>query len=411
MPRLLPNLVPGLRIRLSLVVQFGRNSKYHESQGQQQVYVGRKLFNAAPRYLLNSSSGLGMFARSSFGFPERDGSSTERSSGGFPIPLPYPEIVKSTWKADPIEVSRKKMLSAVLVGLNYLHLNRPTRAPANIRLGQPLSRAQWGIVRRLELFLDAWLSHNEVGPTDMGRTAPEVECIEEMIVSLTDQARRLTATASPSYFPAGREDVVAGSGGLKSGVVVGQLEHSAYSTFKPVEPDRLKFIGRPTFNPLPFLDSRSAFVYKYPLQAATDPDDFGGQIPFVQVHCSKDTKLKLFSLLDQSGRLALHPASTVRPRFASGLFSVLKDEKKDRLIMDSRPSNCLEEVEQRWVRSLAVGESLCRLTLKDSDVLRTSSNDLRDYYYLFQITEERSRRNILWFNRCGRCQKLQLLPQ
>ena len=375
------------------------------------VYVGRKLFNAAPRYLLNSSSGLGMFARSSFGFPERDGSSTERSSGGFPIPLPYPEIVKSTWKADPIEVSRKKMLSAVLVGLNYLHLNRPTRAPANIRLGQPLSRAQWGIVRRLELFLDAWLSHNEVGPTDMGRTAPKVGCIEEMIVSLTDQARRLTATASPSYFPAGREDVVAGSGGLKSGVVVGQLEHSAYSTVKPVEPDRLKFIGRPTFNPLPFLDSRSAFVYKYPLQAATDPDDFGGQIPFVQVHCSKDTKLKLFSLLDQSGRLALHPASTVRPRFASGLFSVLKDEKKDRLIMDSRPSNCLEEVEQRWVRSLAVGESLCRLTLKDSDVLRTSSNDLRDYYYLFQITEERSRRNILWFNRCGRCQKLQLLSQ
>ena len=136
-------------------------------------------------------------------------------------------------------------------------------------------------------------------------------------------------------------------------------------------------------------------MYNYPLQAAMSPEDFKGQLPFVQVHCSKEVKIKLFTLLDQSGRLALHPSSSVRPRFASGLFSVLKDEKKDRLLMDSCPSNCLEKVEQRWVRSLAVGESLCRLTLRDEEVLRTSSNDLRDYYYLFRISSERSRRNIL----------------
>ena len=43
------------------------------------VYVGRKLFNSALRYLLNSSSGLGMFARSSFGFSERYECSTERN--------------------------------------------------------------------------------------------------------------------------------------------------------------------------------------------------------------------------------------------------------------------------------------------------------------------------------------------
>ena len=361
------------------------------------VYVGRKLFNAALRYLLNSSSGLGMFARSSFGFSERNKRSTERSGGGFPIPLPYPEICKATWKADPIEVSRKKMLTVVLVGLNYLHLNRPTRAPAGIILGQSLSRSQWGIVHRLELFLDAWLSHNDVGPTEMGRTAPKVESIEEIISALADQAKRVIATTSTSYFPAGREDVTGEFGGPRTDVVVGQLDHAPYSTFKPVDPSRLKFIGKPTFNPLPFLDSRSAFVYQYPLQASTDPSEFHGQVPFVQVHCSKETKLKLFSLLDQSGRLALHPSTAVRPRFASGLFAVLKDETKDRLIMDSRPSNCLEKVEGRWVKSLAVGESLCRLTLDDSEVLRTSSNDLRDYYYLFQISEERSRRNIL----CG----------
>lgn len=133
------------------------------------VYVGRKLFNSALRYLLNSSSGLGMFARSSFGFSERYECSTERSSGGFPIPLPYPEVGKATWKADPVEVSRKKMLTAVIVGLNYLHLNRPTSAPASIRLGRALSRTHG----RLELFMDAWLKHDDVGPIQIWGVQPQ----------------------------------------------------------------------------------------------------------------------------------------------------------------------------------------------------------------------------------------------
>ena len=152
------------------------------------------------------------------------------------------------------------MLTAVIVGLNYLHLNRPTSAPASVRLGRALSRTQWGIVRRVELFMDAWLKHDDVGPTDMGRTAPKVECIEEMICLLTDQARKVMASTNRSYFPAGREDELTGCSNSRGGVVVGQLDHTQYSTFKPVEPDRLKFIGRPDFDPLPFLHLRSACV-------------------------------------------------------------------------------------------------------------------------------------------------------
>lgn len=100
------------------------------------------------------------------------------------------------------------------------------------------------------------------GPyTDMGRTAPKVECIEEqMICLLTDQARKVIASMNPSYFPAGREDELTGGSNSRRGVVVGQLDHTQYSTFKPVEPDGLKFIGRPDFDPLPFLHLRSACV-------------------------------------------------------------------------------------------------------------------------------------------------------
>ena len=178
------------------------------------VYVGRKLFNSALRYLLNSSSGLGMFARSSFGFSERYECSTERNFQFLCLIL---RLEKRLGKADTVEVSRKKMLTAVIVGLNYLHLNRPTSAPASVRLGRALSRTQWGIVRRVELFMDAWLKHDDVGPTDMGRTAPKVECIEEMICLLTDQARKVIASTNRSYFPAGREDELTGCSNSRGG--------------------------------------------------------------------------------------------------------------------------------------------------------------------------------------------------
>ncbi len=374
------------------------NSNSYRVPGQEaSVFVGRKLFNASLRYLLSSSSSLGMFARSSAGLSQSSGGSTEQCGGGFPIALPYPEVFKRGWRAKAEEVARKKMLTALLIGLNFIHLNRPSIAPRRLTPGHPLDYRQWGIIRRLELFLEAWISSSEVGPSEMGRTAPKVESIEEVMVLLSDQAKSLVDSSGPSYFPGRFEETLTGTRRGDVGKVVGQIDHSPYSTFKEVESTRLKFIGRPSFNPVPFLDERSAFVYQFPLQASIPPSEFSGSIPFVQVHCSKAEKIKLFTLLDNSGRLALHLPEQVRPRYASGVFSVLKDSLKDRLILDSRPANCLEKVEQRWVRSLTVGESLCRLQLGADFQLRVSSNDLRDFYYLFAISDERSRRNIL----CG----------
>ena len=77
------------------------------------------------------------------------------------------------------------------------------------------------------------------------------------------------------------------------------------------------------------------------------------------------------------------------------MFAVIKSLDKDRLIMDSRPPNCLEIPLQRWIKSLATGESLCQIRLQDHEVLRSSGNDVRDYYHMFQVSEERKRRNVL----------------
>ena len=156
-------------------------------------------------------------------------------------------------------------------------------------------------------------------------------------------------------------------------------------------------MGTPVFDPTPFLDDESVAIFERPLQCALDPEGYDGRIPFVQVHCSKEKKVALFSLLDASGRLALHRGCDVRPRFAGGVFAVVKDSLRDRLILDARPANLLETPATRWIPSLGSAESLTKLVVPADHCLRFSGNDLRDFYYMFRVSEERSRRNIL----CG----------
>lgn len=109
----------------------------------------------------------------------------------------------------------------------------------------------------------------------------------------------------------------------------------------------------------------------------------------------RSQKIRLFELLDASSRLALFEAHEVTPVFGSGLFSVVKDMERDRLILDSRGANCLEVPPGRWIRSLANAEALTKLCLDPEQKLLMSGNDLRDFYYLFQASRNRSRRNIL----------------
>ena len=71
------------------------------------------------------------------------------------------------------------------------------------------------------------------------------------------------------------------------------------------------------------------------------------------------------------GRLRLQPRESVDPRLCAAT---------DRLILDARPRNALEEPVERWIGSLASGEALCGTVLPEGQVLKSSSHDLRDFY-------------------------------
>ena len=78
-----------------------------------------------------------------------------------------------------------------------------------------------------------------------------------------------------------------------------------------------------------------------------------------------------------------------------GLFSVLKNEREDRLIFDRRPENATMS-RLRWAK-LPAGACFAKLLLDDCEFLRGSGDDLRNYYYMLRLPE-----NWIKYNSAGR---------
>ena len=92
--------------------------------------------------------------------------------------------------------------------------------------------------------------------------------------------------------------------------------------------------------------------------------------------------------------LATTLASNSRdPRLASGAFAARKDLDKDRLIADRRPENAGEK--QVGLCLLPYGPRLRRIQLKVNRYLRASVQDLHNMYYMFEVSEERSKRQVI----------------
>ena len=211
----------------------------------------------------------------------------------------------------------------------------------------------------------------------MGRTAGKVEDLQNALQEL----QRLKAASCSLQQGKNPE--------------LGRLTGAKVGTFKPVEADRLQFRGFPGFDPKPFLDSYSQKIYEHPSDHSADPEEYMGEVPRVRVHCSREERLKLYQLLDKTRRVKLFTEDQVRHRFGSGVFAVLKSLELDRLILDSRPHNLLESPPGRFTQTLGSGESLTRLHLEDGERLYISSNDIRDFYHRFHVSQDRCRRNCL----------------
>ncbi|CAE7865877.1 unnamed protein product, partial [Symbiodinium sp. KB8] len=257
--------------------------------------------------------------------------------------------------ADPGErpgLWKKRLVNLTVARLSYEHLGCPSSCPSTVRLGVSLNRKQW--------------------QQDYGRIGHKVE----------GQAKTLSALGAPSEL------------GPSPVQVVGTLPGKPDIAAMPIVADRVKLPATPSFEASPFMDRATSDFFENPLHHARVPDPAAEKPPFVKILADSRQKLLLLQALARSGRL--EPLSAVpaeRADWGAGLFAVAKDGARDRLVLDARPANELEDLPGRWVHTLASAACLGCLHLWPDEIMIMSGTDLQDCFYQFRVTPERHVRN------------------
>ena len=311
----------------------------------------------------------------------------------WPMPLPYPEVHLRASKGPEFEIATKKGLNFCILVLNQLSSSTSRSVHATPAFGTKLNGKQWEVVKRLRPLVVEWNKHPPVDA--MGRAASKMESVETVLAALETEVHEVSRELR-SYF--GK----ASSGGQTAlnfrrpvGEVVGSLDQQVAHVAKAVEPDRLRFWKTPTFDPTAFLDPANRKTYTSPLSSAEIPEESSFVPPKVKVRILRQNRVKFLELLDSSQRLQLVPEKDVRRGYLNGVFTVPKDQERDRMVLDARPPNGLEESETRWIRSLASTQQLQHFFTKPGEQVMLFAVDLREFYHAFKISKQRVLRNAL----------------
>eukprot|EP00435_Cladocopium_sp_Y103_P016382 s82_g4.t1 len=323
----------------------------------------------------------------------------------WPMPLPFPDKFAKYMPAPeqaPFPVrALQKMLNLVIAALSWLHMGRPLKAPSVMALGRALTAPQWQVVRRLERLLVEVYRHKKVSSADMGRNAVKVEGLDGLLHELHEVAAELPKVPySDRAAKTGRADsfLLPGHDLGSPGEELGRFAKAAPVLAKKVEASRLSFPeDKPEFDPTRLFDERHSTVYSDPISLAREPEAGDEPPPRVRVQASDAGAFELFRFLDKHHRLRLVPASRVRKERTCGAFSLVKDEQKDRLIVDARPANSLEETLRDYCHTLGAVSALLQVELQPGKQLVMSGTDLRDFYYCFRVSKARSHRNAFKF--------------
>ena len=264
-------------------------------------------------------------------------------------------------------------LNAVVLVLDWLYLGMPAVCPQHLKLGlgSSLNACQVQALDRLKPSISQWNRSGPYGPADMSRAASKFEAYEDELDAIR---AHVTKHRDRSCLP--------------------ELAFQALSHARPVEPNRLRFVGSPTFDPTPFLDAANRQTYLRPLDAAQAiPPEV--PIPRVSVRTRPGKLPELLELLASSERLRVVRKSELSNGLRNGMFSLAKGETRDRMILDARPPNLAERTEERWIKSLASLEHLQFMHMAPEYDVAIYAEDLREFYHAFKISLQRSHRNAL----------------
>ena len=311
------------------------------------------------------------------------------------MPLPYLKFGGApTSSLHSLPLALQNGVNLAVSALNWLHLGKPRSAPDEIRGNLPLSGEQRRVVSSLEKSMEEIICHVPVDAASMGRTAAKVENLESLVSLLHRKANhvakyirtyaKMPINGGPLFDPAEGEFAsnLAGCAG-------------AYVSAKPIVASRLKFGSAPQFNPAPYMDDVTLDRYLHPLKHALPESDSPEKPPRARILGTPEERMRLLQKMDKSGRLKWVPSDQARQKHLNGLFAVPKNLELDRLILDARGPNLLEDGLNRWTQSMGSVQGLLQIHLARGENLLIHSTDLSDYYYHFVISSERVVRNCL----------------
>ncbi len=359
------------------------------------VYIA-SLLNSLPRWVLKCSSALQGFLQSILANPRRlvCRNTSERCPNLWPMPIPYPECF-CKGNESIAGAPAKKLVSMQVVTFSWIVLGRPRKAPDSLALGSRLSAKQWSIVKYLEHLSSDGNTPNSVDAAFMGRAAAKMESMELAVGALA-RAAAFLQEEEKNYFSCklSRPDTEYG-GRQRMGKIVSRFAGSTSIAARPLIATRLHFPGPPRFDPSEYFDTATRQLYRRPLDFAGNHFEFQGVVPAVRIFADEQNKLAVYEKLAASGRLKPVREVEVRKGFLSGLFSVPKDLERDRMVLDGRPPNVLEDHSNLWCGAMASPTALNSIFIEDDKVLLSSGEDLRDFFYQFAATPQRIVRNTL----------------
>ena len=356
--------------------------------------VASRIWTEVFSVLLRKRTKLALSFRSALSKP-----SQEKAPKGqvWPCPLPFPEMHLRGCNKRQSDASRKLAMNFMVLSLDLFHCGRQHFAAAVPGIGTKLNLAQWQFIMSLTPLVDEWNGSADITSDVMGRSAAKVENVEQLLADLVREVGDIRGGLGHYHYAMPKTSQMQSSWGHRGapGEVVGQLSSSLEHVAKAIQPERLKFWKVPSFDPSQFLDDANRESFLRPLDFALQPEDAPQKPPTVRFRVSRKDRLRFVKLLDATDRLALFPAGAGREGFECGGFGIPKDALRDRLVLDARPPNVLEQSERRWIKSLGSAAQLQHLFLKTSQVLKVFAEDLREYYHAFLISEQRKLRNIL----------------
>eukprot|EP00438_Fugacium_kawagutii_P000176 Skav214254 [mRNA] locus=scaffold2045:416029:421014:- [translate_table: standard] len=354
------------------------------------------MWNSLQRMVLACSTPFARFLRSlKSRKPLEDGGT---ATPLWPMPMPFPRwTTRNGGKfVDYKEMCLEKALNIQIVLLSWLHLGKPSVAPASMALERALNFKQWAVVKRFKKQMLELADAGDFGPSNIGRSVAKVESLAFLLDELRQRTAHLLSPYEHRPFAQSNPEqkLLRGHELSDPGEVIGTLAQGAPQLAKCVEPSRLSFPKEaPTFDATEFFDEPHRSVFLDPIANSKNAEDVLEEPPRVHVHASKQQALELFRFLDRHHRLRLVPEEKIRTHCLCGAFSLIKNETKDRLILDARPPNLYEDTLNTWSKTLGAISALLQIELLPEHKLVMSGTDLQDYYYCFRVTQARAVRN------------------